>query len=169
MSWYLKKAPQNTPKYQISLKSARGFGSYEHLKFRLMRRLKYSLWRHNDVIVVTSQLFCYHYVEYIKFDTCVKFHDHQSSNNKVMMGGPSCPPPPWLTVQKKPMSNRVNIYGWSSGHFIHTSYDIKIIINQRFCPVPQNLLVASVHTRNEINEGEESLEIWQWLILLFIR
>ena len=48
-----------------------------------------------------------------------------------------------------------DIYGRSSGHIIHTSYDIKIIINQRFCPVPQNLHVASVQTRNETNEGEE--------------
>ena len=31
--------------------------SYEHLKFRPMHRLKYTLWRHNDVIVVTSKLF----------------------------------------------------------------------------------------------------------------
>ena len=38
---------------------------------------------------------------------------------------------------------------------IHTSYDIKIIINKRFCPVPENLHVVSVQTRNEINEGEE--------------
>ena len=52
----MKKAPQNTPKYQISAKSVRGFGSYEHLKFRPTRRLKYRLRRHNDVIVVTSQI-----------------------------------------------------------------------------------------------------------------
>ena len=30
--------------------------------------------------------------------------------------------------------------------FIHTNYDIKIIITQRFCPVPQNLtLVQTKH------------------------
>ena len=52
-----KKAPQNTSKYQISAKSVRGLGSYEHLKFRSMHQLKYRLWRHNDVIVVTSQFF----------------------------------------------------------------------------------------------------------------
>ena len=34
------KAPQSTPKYEISVKLVRGFGSYEHLKFRPMRRLK---------------------------------------------------------------------------------------------------------------------------------
>ena len=98
-------------KYQISEKSIRGFGSYEHLKFRPMRRLKYRLWRHNDVTVVTSQIFCYNSVEYIKLDTCVKFHDHRSNNNKVMKGGPHSTPP-WLTVQKKPMSNRVKDF-WS--------------------------------------------------------
>ena len=49
---------------------------------------------------MTSQIFCYHCVEYIKFDNCAKFHDHQS-NNKVMIGGPSWPPPK-LTVQKSP-------------------------------------------------------------------
>ena len=30
----------------------------------------------------------------IKLYTCAKFHDHRSNNNKVMMGGLSCPPPP---------------------------------------------------------------------------
>ena len=102
------KIPPNT-KYQISVKSIKGFESYEHLKFRPTCQLKYRLWRHNDVIVVTSQIFCYHCVEYIKLDTCAKFYDHRSNNNKVMMEGPHAPPPPppWLTVQKKPMSNRV--------------------------------------------------------------
>ena len=37
------------PNYQVSTKSVRGFGSYEHLKFRPMHWLKYRLWRHNDV------------------------------------------------------------------------------------------------------------------------
>ena len=86
-----KQAPQYTSKYHISAKSVKGFGSYEHLKFRPMHQLKYKLWRHNYIIVVTSQTFC---------DHCAgKFHDHQSNNNKV-------PPSPnwWL---KKPMSNRV--------------------------------------------------------------
>ena len=32
LTLYLRKAPQNTSKYQISAKSAKGFGSYEHLK-----------------------------------------------------------------------------------------------------------------------------------------
>ena len=31
------------PKYQISVKSVREFGSYQHLKFRPTRRLKYRL------------------------------------------------------------------------------------------------------------------------------
>ena len=48
----MTKASQNTTKYQISAKSVRGFGSYEHLKFRPTCRLKYRLWRHNVVIVV---------------------------------------------------------------------------------------------------------------------
>ena len=59
-----------------------------------MRWLKYRLWRHNYVITVTSQTFSYHCVEYIKLDICAKFHDHRSNDNKVMMVGPSCPPPP---------------------------------------------------------------------------
>ena len=78
-----KQAPQYTSKYRISAKSVKGFESYEHLKFRPMHQLKYKLWRHNYVIVVTSQTFCDHCVEYIKLDTCAKFHDHQSNNNKV--------------------------------------------------------------------------------------
>ena len=41
--------------------------------------------RHNDVTVVMSQFFGCHCVEYIKLDTCAKFHDHQSNNDKVMM------------------------------------------------------------------------------------
>ena len=64
---------------------SQGFGSYEHLKFRPICRLKYRLWRHNHVIVVTSQIFCYYCIEYIKLDTCAKFHDHRSNNHKVMM------------------------------------------------------------------------------------
>ena len=79
-----------------------------------MQRLKYRSWCHNYVIIVTSQIFCYQFVEYITLDTCVKFHDHRS-NNKVIMGGeippklwklwwglhdPPPPPPPWLTVPK---------------------------------------------------------------------
>ena len=47
------KIPPNT-KFQ---RNQSGFGSSEHLKFRPMHRLKYKLWRHNDVIVVTSQIF----------------------------------------------------------------------------------------------------------------
>ena len=80
----MKQAPQNTSKYQISVKSVKGFGSYEHLEFRPMHWLKYMLWRHNYVIVVASHAFCYHCVEYIKFVSCAKFHDNRSKNNKVM-------------------------------------------------------------------------------------
>ena len=83
------KIPPNT-KFQWN--QSRGIGSYKHLKFRSMRRLKYRLWRHNDIIVVTSQIFCYHCVEYIKLDTCAKFYDHRSNNHKVMIGGPHGPP-----------------------------------------------------------------------------
>ena len=39
----LKQAPQNTSKYQISTKSVKGFGSYEHLKFRPASQLKCKL------------------------------------------------------------------------------------------------------------------------------
>ena len=48
---------KNTSKYQISVKSMKGFRSYEYLKFRPSRGLKYRLWRHNYVIVVLSQTF----------------------------------------------------------------------------------------------------------------
>ena len=37
---------------------------------------------------MTSQTFCCYSVEHIKLDTCAKLCDHQSNNNKVMMGGP---------------------------------------------------------------------------------
>ena len=43
-----------------------------------------SWWRNSSDVT----RFCYHCVEYIKLDTCTKFHDHRSNNNKVMMGGP---------------------------------------------------------------------------------
>ena len=48
-----------------------------------MCQLKYRLWRHNYVIVVMSQNFCYHCVEHIKVHTFAKFHDHWSNNNKA--------------------------------------------------------------------------------------
>ena len=54
-------------------------------------------------MVVTSQIFCYHCVEYIKLDTCA----HQSNNNKVMMGGGGGGA--ITDGSKKPMSNRVNL------------------------------------------------------------
>ena len=88
------------PKIPLSTKFRRNqwgcfWSQYEHLKFRPMHQLKYRLWRHNDVIVVMSRNFCYHCVEYIKLDTCAKFHDHQSNNNKVMIGGALMPPHNW--------------------------------------------------------------------------
>ena len=65
--------------------------------------------KHNYVIVVMSQAFCYHCVEYIKLHACAKFHDHWSNNNKVIMGGggESCSPLPITDGPKKPISNRV--------------------------------------------------------------
>ena len=39
----LQLAPQNSSKYQISVKSVKGFGRYEHLKFRPTHWLKYRL------------------------------------------------------------------------------------------------------------------------------
>ena len=71
-----------------------------------MHWLKYILWRYNYVIVVTSQTFSYHCVEYINLDSCVKFHDHRNNNNKVMIRG-GMPPPPITDGSKKPMSNSV--------------------------------------------------------------
>ena len=95
LTWYLKQAPQNTSKYQISAKSMKGFGSYEHMKFRPMRRLKYKLWSHNYVIVVTSQTFL--------LPLCSTVHNTSSLipvPNFMIIGaistklwwGPSCPP-----------------------------------------------------------------------------
>ena len=52
-------------------------------------------------------MFCYHCAEYTKLDTCAKFHDYRSNNNKVMIGGALCPPPPITDGSKKPMSNMV--------------------------------------------------------------
>ena len=69
---------------------------------------KIQVRRHNDVIVVTSQCFCYHCVEYIKLDTCAKFHDHRSNNNKVMMGW-ALMAPPMTDGSKKPMSIQIGL------------------------------------------------------------
>ena len=79
-------------------KSVKRFENFKHLKLRPMCQLKYRLSHHNYVIVVRSQTFCRHCVEYIKVDNCVKFHDHWSNNNKVMMGAlmPLPPPPPLM-------------------------------------------------------------------------
>ena len=67
----------------MSVKRVKRFGSYEYSKFRPMHQLKYRLWRHNYVIVVTSRPFCYHCVEYIKLDICAKFCDHWSDSTKL--------------------------------------------------------------------------------------
>ena len=116
----MKKTLQNTSTYKISAKSVRGFGSYEHLKFRPMRRLKYRLSRHNDVIVVTSQILLLPLCRIRQLDTCAKFHDHRSNNSKVMMGGPhALMPPPMTDSSKKPMSNRVKtLYDSLRGPFV---------------------------------------------------
>ena len=67
--------------------------------------------------MVSSQSLCYRYVEHIKFDTCVKFHDHQSMNNKSMVvavavavRGKVMVPPLKLRFPKKPMSNRLTTF-----------------------------------------------------------
>ena len=74
-------------KTKFQLKSVREFRSYEHLKFRPTCRLKYKLWRHNYVIVVTSQNFLLPMCRIHQAWYCAKFHDHRSNNNEVMMGG----------------------------------------------------------------------------------
>ena len=55
--WSYRSIPKSTSKYQISAKLVTGVESYEHLTFRPTHWLKYRLWRHNDVIVVTSHFF----------------------------------------------------------------------------------------------------------------
>ena len=91
----MKKAPPNTPKYQISDKSVRGFGSYEHLKFRPMCRQKNRLWRHNDVIVVTSQTFflplCWIHQAWHLCQISWSSEQQQQSYD----GGPHAPPHDW--------------------------------------------------------------------------
>ena len=94
----------NTSKYQISVKSLEEFGSYKHLKFGLKHWLKYRLWCHTYVIAVMSQTFCYHCIEYIKFDTCANFHDHWNNNRKVIMGALMAPP----SVLMNPPDVRMN-------------------------------------------------------------
>ena len=96
----------NTSKYQISVKSLKEFGSYKHLKFGLKHWLKYRLWCHTYVIAVMSQTFCYHCIEYIKFDTCANFHYHWNNNRKVIMGA-LMPPPLSVTDDQKSTSFRV--------------------------------------------------------------
>ena len=87
----------NHPKNLISAKSVKGFGSYEHLKFRPMC--------HIYAIMVTSQTFllplCRICVEYIKLDTCAKFDEGGRGGGWEVV---------WLMTDgsKNPMSIRVN-------------------------------------------------------------
>ena len=100
-----------------------GLGSYEHRKFRLTSQLKVQIIRHNYAKVVTSQIFCYRYVEYIKVDTCAKFHGHRSNNSKVMMG-PTCLHPHDRRFKKSPcqIGSRdrlvASLGNFSPGHFL---------------------------------------------------
>ena len=55
--------------------------------------LKYRLWCHNYVIVVTSQTFLTSMCRTRQAWYLCKFHDHQHNNNKFMMGGHHAPPP----------------------------------------------------------------------------
>ena len=87
----------------MSVKSVKRFGSYEHLKFRPVHQLKYRLWCHNYVIVLTFTNFCYHFVEYIMLGICAKFYDHRSKHKIVKA-------PPTADGSKKPMSNGVERY-----------------------------------------------------------
>ena len=89
----------------MSVKSVKRFGSCEHLKLRLLHWLKYRLWRHNYVIVVTSQTFVT-----IVWNTSSLISVSNSMIIRAITqsydGGPHAPPPPswWF---KKPISNRV--------------------------------------------------------------
>ena len=93
------KIPLNT-KFQPNQSRRLGVTSIWNLGL-CRNQLKYRLWLDNDVIVVTSQTFCYHCVEYMKLDTCAKFHGHRSNNNNVMMGALMPPPPPPITDGSK--------------------------------------------------------------------
>ena len=72
----------------------KGFGSHKHLKFRPIHWLKYRLWRHNYVIVVTSETFLLQLCRIDQAWYLCQFSWSLGNNNKVMMGAP------WLTVQK---------------------------------------------------------------------
>ena len=76
-------------------------------------QLRYRLRRHNYVIIVTSQTFRYHCVECMKLDTCAKYHDPRSNNNKFMMEEAHAPITDDL---KKPMANSVKFILFSFGH-----------------------------------------------------
>ena len=125
----------NHPKISLNIKLqpnhwVNRFGSYEHLKFRPTHLLKYRLWRHNYLIVMTSQFFCYHCVEYIKLDTCVKFLDHRS-NNKVIMGGEIPPQKNNNWRLKKPY------FTWAFKHLL----DLGVADSSSPPPPPPNSLV----------------------------
>ena len=82
---------------------------------------KIQVMAHTYVIVATSQTFCYQCIEYIKLDTCAKFHDHQSDNYKVMTDN-----------SKKPMSNRVKFFNT-------TQYNSSKVVKNCLQIVGQNL------------------------------
>ena len=97
----MKKAPQNTPKYKISAKSVRGFGSYEHLKFRPTCQLKYRLWRHNDIIVMTSQISLLPLCRIHQAWHLCQISWSSEQLQQSYDGGPSRPPPPMTDSSKK--------------------------------------------------------------------
>ena len=76
-----------------------------------MRQLKYRLWRHNYIIILTSQTFHYHCVEYSKLHRSAKFHDHRSNNNKVMMGDLHVPHD-WR-FKRSPCQIGLSLYWWT--------------------------------------------------------
>ena len=65
-----KKQPKIPLKTKFQRSQSGGLRVTSIWNLGLHCRLKYGLWRHNNVIIVTSQIFCYHCVEYIKLDTC---------------------------------------------------------------------------------------------------
>ena len=75
-----------------------------------------------------SQFFCYHCVEYIKLDTCTKFHDHRSNKNKVMMGVPLL-----LTVQKGPCQIGLRERSLSMAHIGAEEIPMGMKFFQTFC------------------------------------
>ena len=77
-------------------------------------------------------------MEYIKLDTCAKFHDHRSNNNKVMMGDliPPPPPPHDCGLKKAHMSNRVKATWYYDCRHFHANMIVqtaaaKVTITQK--------------------------------------